>query len=88
MSSSIYSVLGNEIRAKLVLCLSHKQKNVSEMIEICGLAQSAVSQHLTKLKRIGIVETKKKGKEIYYSLKHQKAAEISKLFLSLEKELL
>jgi DNA-binding transcriptional ArsR family regulator len=88
MSTSVYSALGNEIRAKLVLCLSQKPKNVSEMIQVCGLAQSAVSQHLMKLKESGIVKTTKKGKEIYYSLKHKKAADISKLFLSLEKEIL
>jgi DNA-binding transcriptional ArsR family regulator len=86
MKSDIYSVLGNQIRSKLILCLSQKPKNVTELISNCGLAQSAVSQHLTKLKQSGIVRTKKDGKEIYYSLKYKKAADIVKLIMSLEKE--
>lgn len=88
MSADLYSVIGNAIRAKLILCLEEKPKNVSQMITICGLSQSAVSQHLTKLKEFGLVTTKKEGKEIYYSLVNTKAAEISRLLLSLEKEIL
>ena len=55
-SANIYSCfryifrLRNEVRAKLFLCLSLKPKNVTEMIQTCGLEQSEVSQHLTKLK--------------------------------------
>jgi DNA-binding transcriptional ArsR family regulator len=86
MAYDIYSAFGNKIRTKLVLCLAQKAKNVSELISNCGLAQSAVSQHLAKLKLSGLVETKKEGKEVYYSLKYTKAAEISKLLMSLEKE--
>jgi ArsR family transcriptional regulator, virulence genes transcriptional regulator len=88
MSYDIYSAFGNQVRAKLILCLSTKQKNVTEMIQTCGLSQSAVSQHLSKLKRSGVVVTKKVGKEVFYSLKYKKAANISRLLLSLEQEVL
>jgi ArsR family transcriptional regulator, virulence genes transcriptional regulator len=84
MSADIYSVFGSQVRTKLVLCLAEKRKNVSEMISICGLSQSAVSQHLDKLKQSGIVRTEKVGKEVFYSLKYKKAAHISRLLLSLE----
>ena len=88
MSYTIYSALGNEVRVKLLLCLSRKAKNVTELIQTCGLAQSAVSQHLAKLKSAKLVETKKEGKEILYSLKYKKAAEISRLFQLLQKEVI
>lgn len=84
MTYDIFDAFGNKIRAKLIFCLSQKSKNVSELIQTCGLAQSAVSQHLGKLKKSGIVETKKLGKEIYYSLKYKQAAEISRLLIRLE----
>lgn len=87
MTRDIYTVLGNEVRAKLLLCLSRKSKTVTEMIQTCGLAQSAVSQHLAKLKSAQLVETTKKGKEVYYSLKHKKAADICRLLESLRKEI-
>lgn len=83
----MYAAIGNATRAKLILCLAKKPKNVSQMITICGLSQSAVSQHLAKLKKTGLVHTNKEGKEIYYSLSNQKAADISKLLILLEKEI-
>lgn len=88
MTYDIYSAFGNQTRTKLILCLAAKSKNVTELIQTCGLSQSAVSQHLAKLKKSGIVETKKEGKEVWYSLKFKKAADISKLLLSLEREVL
>jgi ArsR family transcriptional regulator, virulence genes transcriptional regulator len=88
MSSDIYSAFGNHVRNKLILCLAQKPKNVTGMIQTCGLAQSAVSQHLSKLKKSKIVKTKKVGKEVFYSLRYKKAADISRLLLSLEQEVL
>lgn len=88
MSYSIYSVFGNQVRNKLILCLSDRQKNVSDLISTCGLAQSAVSQHLSKLKKSGIVSSHKSGKEVYYFLRYGKAVEISRLLRSLEQEVL
>jgi ArsR family transcriptional regulator, virulence genes transcriptional regulator len=88
MPHTIYSAFGSQVRTKLVLCLSKKPKNVTDLIHTCGLSQSAVSQHLCKLKKSGIVKTKKEGKEIWYTLKYKKAADISRLLLSLEKEVL
>lgn len=86
MSSDIYSALSNEVRVKLLLCLSRKPKNVTEMIRTCGLSQSAVSQHLAKLKAAQLVTTKKIGKEIMYSLTYKKAAEIARLLTMLQQE--
>lgn len=56
------------------------------MIRTCGLAQSAVSQHLAKLKSAKLVEAKKEGKEMRYSIKYKKAAVISRLLQSLQQE--
>lgn len=82
----MYAALGNATRAKLILCLAKEPKNVSQMIAICGLSQSAVSQHLAKLKKTRLVHTNKEGKEIYYSLSNPKVADICRLLVLLEKE--
>jgi ArsR family transcriptional regulator len=86
MKDDVYSAVGNAVRAKLLVCLEGKPKNVTNLIANCGLSQSAVSQHLLKLKKSGLVETKKKGKEIWYRLKYNKVAEISKILISLERK--
>lgn len=86
MKSIILSSLCNEVRLKLILCLGKGRKNVTELIQSCGLSQSAVSQHLEKLRIAELVKTEKEGKEIYYSLQHPQSIQISKELLSFIKE--
>ena len=74
-------------RIKLLLCLKDKEKNVSQLIKNCGLSQSAVSQHLKKLKNWGLVSCYKQGKEVYYKLNKKNAAEIAEKLLVFYKSL-
>lgn len=74
-------VFGSSTRLKLLTCLKEKPKNVSELIKNCGLSQSAVSQHLNKLKSLNLVKSQKKGKEIYYQLTKKSLGELSQKLL-------
>lgn len=47
--------------------------NVSFMQDCLDLPQSTVSQHLQKLRSLGIVETERNGLEINYSVKDEKS---------------
>jgi DNA-binding transcriptional ArsR family regulator len=79
-----FSSLG---RIKLLLCLKEKEKNVGELIKNCGLSQSAVSQHLKKLKNWELVSCYKQGKEVYYKLTKKQAALIAEKLLVFYKSL-
>ncbi len=68
MRSDKALVFGSTARLKLLNCLKEKSKTVEELIGVCGLSQSAVSQHLRKLKDMGFVKGKKVGRKVYYSL--------------------
>ena len=74
-------------RIKLLRCLKETEKNVSQLIKNCGLSQSAVSQHLKKLKNWGLVSCYKQGKEVYYKLNKKNAAEIAEKLLVFYKHL-
>ena len=74
---------GNITRVKILACLFEKEKNVSDLIGNCRLSQSAVSQHLKKLKEIGIIDCELFGRERFYKLKNKKAGAIAKEILSL-----
>ncbi|MFD5018716.1 ArsR/SmtB family transcription factor [Paenibacillus sp. NPDC058367] len=58
--------------------------NVSFMQDCLDLPQSTVSQHLQKLRALGIVETERKGLEINYSVKDEKIKHLIQLFLGEE----
>lgn len=86
MTKSIINAFANPVRLKLLYCLSQGRKNVHELIGNCGLSQSAVSQHLNKLKEAGLVKDEKKGKFVFYSLTHTKTGELAKSLQEFIKE--
>lgn len=67
--SNVLSLAGNDVRLKL-LYLMEQEKELCpcDMSDILGMSIPAISQHLRKLKDGGIVETRKVGQTIYYSL--------------------
>ncbi len=85
-SQDVLSALSNEVRLKLIMCLSHGERNVTELIGNCGLSQSAVSQHLKKLRQAGLVQTYKEGKEINYRLTDRNVSELSQQLLTFIQE--
>ena len=53
----------------MILCgLAEGEKSVGELEDITGMSQSAVSQHLTRLKDAGLVDAERRGRRIYYRL--------------------
>ena len=55
--------------AGLLLCLlAERERSVTELENILSLRQSAVSQQLARLRYDGMVDTRRDGKTIYYSL--------------------
>ena len=67
-ASALLKALANE-RRLLILChLAGGEKSVSELEELVGLSQSALSQHLARLRRDHLVVTRRAAQTIFYSL--------------------
>ncbi len=61
----------------LILCqLADGEKNVTQLIEATGIAQTSMSQHLNKLKEEGIVSFRREHRVLYYSIINPMALEI------------
>lgn len=67
----------------LILCqLLSDEKHVGELAEAVGLSQSALSQHLAKMREAGLVEAGRRGQMVYYRLSSMEAnALLSTLYL-------
>jgi len=53
----------------LILCnLLDQEMHVSQLEARVGLAQSALSQHLAKLRAWGLVQARRDGQQVHYSL--------------------
>ena len=68
-ASSLLKALANEKRLMIVCMLLAGEKNVGELEQVIGLSQSALSQHLARLRRDEIVDTRREAQTIYYSIK-------------------
>ena len=67
-ASVLLKALANEKRLQIACVLSEKERAVGEIEKIVGLSQSALSQHLARLRRDDIVKTRREAQTIYYSL--------------------
>jgi DNA-binding transcriptional ArsR family regulator len=61
-------VLANEDRLLLLCQLSQGEMCVSELEEALGIHQPTLSQQLGVLRNEGVVDTRRDGKRIYYSV--------------------
>jgi ArsR family transcriptional regulator, virulence genes transcriptional regulator len=75
-ASSLLKAMANEKRLAILYALCKGEKNVGELEKLVNLSQSALSQHLARLRRDGIVETRRDAQVIYYSLKCDKTRDI------------
>ncbi len=67
--SDLLGVAGNNQRVKILYLLhAHKEMCVCDLAEVLELTDSAVSQHLRKLKDKNIVKSRRQGQTIFYSL--------------------
>ena len=67
-ASTIFAMLGEPNRMKIILALMEGELCVYHICEITGGKQSAVSQHLRKLKDNHIVKSRKEGNQVLYSI--------------------
>ncbi|AIF46059.1 ArsR family transcriptional regulator [Dyella japonica A8] len=65
---SVLKALGSSNRLMLVCQLLDGERAVGELAEALGLAQSVVSQHLSLLRRDGLVTGRRDGQSIYYAI--------------------
>lgn len=65
---NLLKALSNERRLMVICALYQGEKSVGELEKIVGLSQSALSQHLARLRRDGLVNTRRDAQTIYYSM--------------------
>ncbi|KAA0956146.1 ArsR/SmtB family transcription factor [Planococcus kocurii] len=67
-ASMVLKLLGDKTRLSMMKLLEQNECCVCEFVEIFGISQSAISQHLRKLRDVGLVKENRKGQWIFYSL--------------------
>ena len=68
--ADILNSLAHPLRLKIILHLYKNPASVTEMLQVLNVRQPNLSQHLTLLKRLRILKTKRQGRMVYYYLNY------------------
>jgi DNA-binding transcriptional ArsR family regulator len=82
---NITKALADENRVRTVLVLREGELCVCQITELFGLAPSTMSKHLSVLHQAGLVESRRDGRWIYYSLPRNGAAAVREAIRWLER---
>lgn len=63
---SVFHALGDKTRLAILAMLKKRECCVSEICEPFDMSQPSISHHLDILKRAGLVQSEKRGREVYY----------------------
>ncbi len=75
-ASQLLKTLANPSRLMVLCNIVKQERTVGELEKLIGLSQSALSQHLSRLRHEDIVTCRREGKSIYYSLKDEGARRV------------
>ena len=63
-----FKALSEPMRLKLIMTLQDGEKNVGQLVELVQATQANVSRHLQYLTEAGILQRRKNGLHVYYSI--------------------
>jgi ArsR family transcriptional regulator len=72
LDPELFKALSDPTRAKLIACIAKCGRgcSVSEVAECCAVDFSVVSRHLALLARSGVLDAKKEGRTVFYSVRY------------------
>ncbi|MBI2522598.1 MAG: winged helix-turn-helix transcriptional regulator [Bdellovibrio sp.] len=80
--SAILKAMAHPQRLMIMCYLADSEKTVSELVDLCKVSQSQMSQFLNRMHREKLLQVRKEGQFSYYSIAEKK---IIKLILSMQK---
>jgi len=75
-AAALLKAISNENRLMILCRLGDGELSVSDLLEEIELSQSALSQHLAKLRKAGLVGSRQDGLVVYYSITDPAAAKL------------
>ncbi len=76
LQEEVFKILANQKRLEIIQLLSNTSLSVNEMVDMLGLPQANLSQHLSLMRRAGLVKITRVGTKVYYQLTDQSVAEL------------
>ena len=80
--AAILKTLAHTHRLFILCNLIQGEATVSDLLSACGASQSLISQHLTRMRREGLVQARRSGNFIHYRVAD---AKLSELIMNMER---
>lgn len=77
-AAELLKQLSHESRLLMLCFVSDQEKSVQEIEKFLGTSQSNTSQHLAKLRSVGLLKTNKIGNQVFYSINNPDVLKIIK----------
>ncbi len=86
LDPDLFKALGDPTRARLLSCLIKvgRECSVSEVAECCEVDFSVVARHLARLRRSGLVESRRQGRVVWYQASERLASHLRDLADAIE----
>ena len=82
--SQVLKLISNKNRLLILCCLEEREYTVSELSKkIKSITMPALSQHLSQLRLAGMIDSEKKGLNVYYRLNDLRILEVMKILKDL-----
>ena len=82
-ASALMKTLGHKDRLMILCHLADGEKSVGQIADLLEIPQSPLSQHLSRMRKEGLVETRREAQTIFYSLKSGEASRIVEVLYEL-----
>jgi DNA-binding transcriptional ArsR family regulator len=82
-ASALMKTLGHKDRLMILCQLADGEKSVGQIADLLEISQSPLSQHLSGMRKEGLVNTRREAQTIYYSLKSGEASRIVEVLYEL-----
>ena len=72
LHAQICQALANPTRLKLIDCFRDGEKRVIDLADELGIPQATVSRHLSVMRQMGVVQSRRYGQSVFYRLGSKK----------------
>ncbi|MGA2910681.1 MAG: metalloregulator ArsR/SmtB family transcription factor [Candidatus Microgenomates bacterium] len=79
-NAELYKVMSNPKRLEILNIIADKEATVNDLSRTLGTRKSNTSQHMAYLRYVGLVTTRRQGKNIFYKITDVRIVEPCKIF--------
>jgi len=76
--AELFRAFSDTSRVRILSVIIDREMNVSQLAALVGVTESAISHHMRGLRQMRLVNARREGKEVYYSVTDSHIIELFK----------